>query len=172
MAQKFKVMKRVAATCSELPDQVFAELIEELGFPALVDGYEDFDGAGASGPTIEISTGQMEKLTMTLKMLGNHSDLYAVFRKKAVWTFTGVVEDEVTGEKVPHEVTATCRLGGVTPEAKNRTGLHKHDYELKSIMAAEISENGKELFGWAWGESPRFAGVKIEAEDDAILGLA
>lgn len=169
MPQNFKVMKRVAATCSGLPDHILSELIEEMAFPDIKDKYEDLEG---DGMTIEVGTGLMEKIVMTIKTKGSHSELYGVFRKLMVWTFTGVVEDELTGEMVAHTVKARCRLGAITPDSKSRTGIHGHNLELNGHRTCTISEKDKELFDWAWGTgSPRFDGSAIDPEGDALLGL-
>lgn len=172
MRQPFRIMKRVVATCAAIPDHILADLIEEMGFPSIKLMFESFEGAGAGGPTIEVSTGGMELLTMSVKAKGMHPELYKVMGKLEPWTFKGEVEDELTGNISLHSIKADCKLGSISPDAKSRSGIHGHNLELNSHRTCNIMEGGQELFDWAWGMgSPRFYGQSINPVGDALLGL-
>ncbi|MFS8180906.1 phage major tail tube protein [Pseudovibrio denitrificans] len=171
MAENIRILKRVSASCNLLPGDLLKNTIEEVGFSSLEAVYEDFDGAGPKGPTVEFSTGAYEKLSVTMKLLGNQSQLLTVFDRPAIWTFNGVVEDEISGDKIGWHLHYNGKLAKYEPDGKSRKTLHTHSLALKGIMRAEQIENGTELLMWDYVSGVfRIHGTDINEQERQILG--
>ncbi|MCV6548552.1 MAG: phage major tail tube protein [Cohaesibacter sp.] len=165
-----KMLQGVSAVCSLLPDQVLKHEIAELGFPAFDAAFEEFVSAGPAGHAVEVFTGNLEKITVTLKLLGQAPELFKAFLKKGLWTFSGVVVNHDTGEKTPYKVMARGSIGKIAPEARSNKGLHHHDYEFKGVTEIQVIEDGKEIYRWSRKGGVRIHGGQIDAADTAILG--
>lgn len=166
-----RIIKNCALKCNLLGDINYKLTIEEFALPKLGFVYHDWDGIGAAGASQEYTNEQMEKLLATFKMLGNQSELYAVMQALARWNFTGVVEDQQTGDSFAYEAYFTGRLGTIEPATRNRTSLHSHNYEIRDIRAYHVIENGKDLYKFNYyQEILEIGGRDLNAANRAILG--
>ncbi|WP_068312547.1 phage major tail tube protein [Polycladidibacter hongkongensis] len=171
MAETFRILKKVSATCSALPDVLLKNTIEEVALPNLEEVFEDFEGAGNAGHTVEFSTGLREKLEVTLKLMGTHSELLPAFGQRAIWTLNGVVEDERDGSQQALEAEITGQLAKLTADSKSGRGLHGHDAALKGIMSYRLTDNGAVVYHWDYfGEAgPVIGGIDRGLRERQIL---
>nr|WP_319513686.1 phage major tail tube protein [uncultured Cohaesibacter sp.] len=173
MAETFDILKDVSVTCSYLGDELFKLTLEELALPKIEMGMEDFSSAGGGGHGIDISTGELLKLESSFKLLGEHPVLTQAFGIRTNWLYNGVLEDDQTGEIKGTRGTMTCSLGRLEPEAKNRSGLHHHDYGLMDFRAFTRKQDDLDytLYEWDYfNDVLIIGGNDMRAARRAILG--